>query len=564
MILLWPSAGRAIWTESSYMYDQHGSSMIATPLTFGNVLQTGVFSATVAAFLVDSYKTLRPDSTDVSSRLLQQITQELAGISNGDRLTPPTLDDTFRPPRFAIHVNILWFLSLCLSLACGLGATLVQQWLRRYIRLTQHPDAPLRRVRMRAFLFKGIRDFHVGWVVENISVMLHAAIFLFFIGLCEFLFTINDEVAEVIVVAVSILAVVYFILTLLPALFRNCPFQTPLTSVLWYIGHSVAIAFLYLFRCSSHVRAKIDVMQDHFRKGMDKHLMSMMSYKSELDKHALESTLGMCREEEELEAFVDAIPGYLQTEQDGAKHPEVHICTRFHDIGFLLEARGKESSLRHRLVHLFDSCTSDHRRMDDKARRRRAITCCRAVWEMSRASLSNHVRGVAALDLPKTIGDSLQRLTSDTDSAIAASALRTVAIFKRALLEQLSDAERRNDPDRSKETVAALAEVVGDMNDPLVLTYQSSQRSEERWDERLNTVTEFTSNILGLIPQLGKPSHTELEETKLTLEELCRELSGREFSHADQQRLVDVLNDVSLAHTQLVPEGEVSTGKLCS
>lgn len=540
--------------------------MVATPLTFGNVLQTGVFSATVAAFLIDGYKTLMPDSTDVSSRLLQQITQELAGISNGDRLTPPTLDDTFRPPRYAIHVNILWFLSLCLSLACGLGATLVQQWLRRYIRLTQHSDAPLRRVRMRAFLFKGIRDFHVSWVVENISVMLHAAIFLFFAGLCEFLFAINDEVAEVIVVVVSILTAIYFVLTLLPAIYRHCPFQTPLTSVLWYMGHFFAISFLYLFACSSHVRAKIDEMRGHFRKGMDKHLMGMMSYKAELDKDALESTLGMCREEHELEAFVGAIPGYLQTDQDVAKHAEVHLCTRFHDIGFLFEARGKESSLRHRLVHLFDSCTSDHMRIDGKARRRRAITCCRAVWEMSRASLSNNVKGVVALDLPKSIGDALQRLTSDTDSVVAASALRTVAIFKRALLEQLSDAERRNDSHRSKETVAALAEVVGGMDDPLVLSYQSTQRSDVRpgSDERLNTVAEFTSKILVLIPQLGKPSHVELEETKMTLEELCRELSGREFSHADQQRLVEALNDVSHAHTQLVSENGVSTGKLCS
>jgi len=527
------------------MCDQHGSSVIATPLTFGNILQTGVFSATVAAFLIDSYKILKSDSTDVSS----------------------TTEDTFRPPRYAIHVNILWFLSLCLALGCGLGATLVQQWLRRYIRLTQHPDAPVHRVRMRAFLFKGIRDFHVGWVVENIAVMLHAAIFLFFVGLCEFLFAINHEVAVVVVVAVGILAAVYFILTLLPAIYRDCPFQTPLTSVLWYIGHSFAISFLYLFACSSRVRDKIDKLWDHFGKGMDKHLMAMMSHKAELDKHALESTFGMCREEDKLEAFVDAIPGYLQT-QDVATHTDVHVCTRFHDIGCLLESRGKESSLRHQLVHLFASCTIDHSGMDDKARRRRAVTCCRAVWEMSRASLSDNgknVKGVVALDLPKSIGDALHHLTSDTDSVIAASAVRTVAIFKRALLEQPSHTERSNDPDRSKETVAALAGAVGGMNDPLVLSYQSSQRSDERRsDERLNTVTDFTSDILLLIPQLGKPSRMDLEETTITIEELCRELSGREFPHADQQRLVNVLHDVSDAHTRLTSENAVSTGKLCS
>jgi hypothetical protein len=549
------------------MCDQHGSSAIAIPINvLENILQTGVFSATVAAFLIDSYKLLKPDFTDVSSRLLLQITQELADLSNGDRFHRPTLDDTFRPPRYAIHVNIFWFLSLCLSLACGLGATLVQQWLRRYIQLTQDTDAPLHRVRMRAFLFRGIREFHVGSVVENISVMLHTAIFLFFVGLCEFLFAINDEVAEVITVAVCILIAVYFTLTLLPAIYRHCPFQTPLTSVLWHIGHLFAISFLYLFSYSRKVRVKFYTMGGHFGKGMDKHFKDMISDRHELDKNVLELTLGMCHGEDEQEAFVDAIPSYLQTNPDVATHADGHhhLGTRFHNIRYLLESSGK-GSLRHRLIHLFSSCTTDHRRLDDMTRRRRAVTCCRAVWEVSRASLShngNNVKGVVALNLPKPIREALKLLTSDSDSVIAASALRTAAIVERALLEQLSRTEPGSDPDRSKETVAPLAEAVGDMNDPLVLSYQSSQHSDERRsDERLNMVTDFTSNILLLIPQLRKPSHMDLEETRMTLDALCGDLSGREFPHADQQRLVDVLHDVLHAHAHLASENAASTRK---
>jgi hypothetical protein len=115
------------------------------------VFQTGVFSATVAAFLIESYKYLKPDATDVSSQRLLQITQELAGNS----VTPL---DPFKVPRFAIHVNILWFLSLVLSLACGLGATLVQQWARRYLRLTKRSDTLECRVRIREFLWQGVQE----------------------------------------------------------------------------------------------------------------------------------------------------------------------------------------------------------------------------------------------------------------------------------------------------------------------------------------------------------------------------------------------------------------------
>jgi len=211
-----------------------------------------VFSATVAAFLIESYKSLKPDPTDASSQLLLQITQELAGLSNGARLTPSPLDP-FRAQRYAIHVNILWFLSLTLSLACGLGATLVQQWARRYLRLTRRSDRLESRVRIREFLWQGVQGLHVDWVVENISFMLHAAIFLFFAGLVEFLFAFNDEVADVILVAVSIFAALYITITLLPLFFHRSPFQTPLTSTLWYTGHVLAVISLYPFSCFSKV-----------------------------------------------------------------------------------------------------------------------------------------------------------------------------------------------------------------------------------------------------------------------------------------------------------------------
>jgi hypothetical protein len=530
------------------------------------VPQTGVFSATVAAFLIESYKYLKPDSTDVSARLLQQVTQELASLSNGDHFTPPTLD-AFQAPRFAIHVNILWFLSLCMSLACGLGATLVQQWVRRYLRLTQRSDTPVNRVRVRTFLYQGIQDFHVNWVVENISVMLHAAIFLFFAGLVEFLFAFNDEVADVVLVAVSIFTALYISLTFLPVIYRQCPFQTPLTSILWYSGHIIAIVSMYLFSCSSHIRVRIEELKAHFHQGIDLHLMNMMKHKSELDKDGLQTTLGMCREDGELEAFIDAIPGYLETGHDDCTH--VHSATgtnagtRIGDIGFLLESKGSDTTLRHRLGHLFSSCTSDHRRIDEETRRRRAITCSRAVWEISKASLTVREKGVT-LDMPKSLGDTLHRLSADTDPAIAVSALRTRAVFKRAITERILEADTRRDPNGSKESITALAEVVSGLNDPHpLLPYQpAEQRSSDPFtDGRLNTVTEFTSSILVLVPHLGQPSHRDLEETKMTLEELCRGLNGRTFPHDEQQRLVDILSAASHAHA--ASGGEVSTGTLC-
>jgi hypothetical protein len=202
--------------------------------------------------------------------------------------------------------------------------------------------------------------------------------------------------------------------------------------------------------------------------------------------------------------------------------------------------------------------------MDEGARRRRAIVCCHAIWEMSRAALAAKIKNVT-LVLPASIGDTLQRLTLDSDSAVAASALRTMAIFKRALLEQQASAEAAKDAGQSTDTIATLAEdvQVGPLKGPLSPPYQAGPHNKGRSDGRLNTVTEFTSNVLGLIPHLGKPSYMDLEETKMTLEELCRGLNGRDFPRADQQRLVDVLGEASRAHAQLESgNGAVSAGTL--
>jgi len=520
-----------------------------------------VFSATVAAFLIESYKYLKPDATDVSSQRLLQITQELAG-------NPVTPLDPFKVPRFAIHVNILWFLSLVLSLACGLGATLVQQWARRYLRLTKRSDTLECRVRIREFLWKGIEDLHVNWVVENVSLMLHVAIFLFFAGLVEFLFAINDEVADVILVVVAIFAAIYIILTLLPLFYHPSPFHTPVTSSLWTTGHVLAVIFLYPFSCFKKVRETLERVRDNF-KGFDIYLMGTMKTEKKryLDKLALKSTLSMCRDEGDLEAFIDAIPGYLQqADPDHDDHTKSEKCTRITDVGSLLVPEGKDpkkSPLRHRFEDLFTSCTHNHKSMDQESRRRRAITCSRAIWGMSKASLSSTGKRVAfdLRHLPKSISNTLQRLTSDTDSAIAASAQRTMAVFKRAIMEHVLHTEPRTNDDGSKDSITALAEAMGDMNIPLFPPYQAGQRHGGWSDERLNTVTEFLSHIPAHIKHSEQPSHSDLEETRMTLDELCRNLKGREFPHADQQDFVNALNDVSQA--QLASgSAAVSTGTL--
>ena len=51
--------------------------------------KTAIFSATVAAFIIESYKMLSPASGDQTVFLLGQISQKLSGLANGTMAAEP-------------------------------------------------------------------------------------------------------------------------------------------------------------------------------------------------------------------------------------------------------------------------------------------------------------------------------------------------------------------------------------------------------------------------------------------------------------------------------------------
>lgn len=474
----------------------------------------------------------------MSAGLLRQVTEELVGVANRNPLPAVIAPDPFTPRRGAVRVNILWFLSLCISLSCGLLATLVQQWVRRCLKLVRYSDTPVHHVRVRTFLFFGVEAFQVRMIVENISLLLHVAIFLFFFGLVEFLLFFNDEVAEVVRAAVCFFAAIYVILTGLPVIFRYCPFQTPLTSVFWYTLHIIAIVFLFPFTCSSRLRIKIADLWRHLKQGFDCHIISAVKDKKDLDKDAVRLTLSMCRDDREIEAFLEAVPGYLQIDDT--------VGARFDDIGSLLKHDGAVLPLGQRMVQLLSSCIHGEGKMEDEVRRRRALTCSHAVLELAKAVLSSTIKKLT-LELPKTVGHQLQHLSRDHDPKIAFAAVRTAAILERALLDQLSGADDKANPDLSTETVEVLAETIGE-NDPTSPRYLAGPLSYDRPDGRLIAVTEFMSSILALLSRSWHPTRQDIEDIKSTLRDLCRDLNGRDFSPATQERFVDVLCDTWRAH----------------
>ncbi|KAF7314550.1 hypothetical protein MKEN_00928200 [Mycena kentingensis (nom. inval.)] len=111
----------------------------------GMLIFAGLFSASLTAFIVESYRTLLPDSSDTTVQLLVHISQQLAG--NGSSLRPAPVS-SFSSSAASLVCNAFWFLSLGLSLSCALVATLLQQWARDFLHRANMRSSPVIRARM--------------------------------------------------------------------------------------------------------------------------------------------------------------------------------------------------------------------------------------------------------------------------------------------------------------------------------------------------------------------------------------------------------------------------------
>ncbi|KAH9035985.1 hypothetical protein EDB83DRAFT_2677963 [Lactarius deliciosus] len=109
----------------------------------GILIFTGLFSAAVASLISVSIQDIRPNPQDTSNFYLANIYQTVADPNISGTL--PTSPPQFSPPNYAVWVNSLWFMSLVISLTCALLATLLQQWARRYLKVTQSRYSPHKR-----------------------------------------------------------------------------------------------------------------------------------------------------------------------------------------------------------------------------------------------------------------------------------------------------------------------------------------------------------------------------------------------------------------------------------
>ncbi|KAH9054827.1 hypothetical protein EDB87DRAFT_1644891 [Lactarius vividus] len=408
----------------------------------GVLVFTGLFSATVAAFIIESYKKLSPDSGDQTAFFLQQISQQLSGLFNGTYVEPKDYP-TFSPSTSIVCVNAMWILSLIVSITCALLATLMQQWARQYVQLPQLRTTPRERAHVRSFLFFGLKQFRMSYAVELIPSLLHLAVFLFFVGLVIFFFTVFTTVAIIISVSVGIFSIAYIALTILPCVYLNCPYRTSLSNLSWYVGHTVVRYLMALilwieeiFHVQNYLvdwRKKFErYVEDHDRQrrdGLGKSVANRaQSHPEDRELQALNWFLHVpaLSEDDAFQNFVstltgDTVPRLLQ--------PQVP------DSQF-------SSPFSHRLHDLLLTCLPGTTGLTPDARQHRLLTCLDTIYQGVRAY------NVAPLDhsdepIPDSIRinfaelRTMRVLWSDQGTAVRVRARCICALLARRILRDI-------------------------------------------------------------------------------------------------------------------------------
>jgi len=403
------------------------------PIHWKKLRQTGLFSATVAAFIIDGYKYLIRSSNDTTNQLLTQITLQLSASAAGSEPPSPFALPPFDVPAAMLQVNILWFLSLGLSVACALSATLVQQWARNYLLTTQLPSSPQRRARIRTYLFQGVQRFRLVTVVNTVPVLLHASVFFFFAGLVHFLFQINNSVAYVLLGCVIAYAKAYVVLTLLPLFRRDCPYLTPMSGPLWRTFQALQFATIFPFRrvCKilmpnrtlrlMNLKEYMGKCKERFFGGLQYDLERCATDASqELDTSAFRWTLKSLREPSELESFIAGIPGFLGSATITSDTPQLTPSSI--TLYNLLHVADVHLGLR--LGHLL------------KTQLHTPLPCVDALWHITRwydiVNVPQWDRAFGEATL-----DSLHALKGSRDAAIALTARCAAALSARVVLKDL-------------------------------------------------------------------------------------------------------------------------------
>jgi hypothetical protein len=168
-------------------------------------------------------KLLQEDPAETTRDILYTMSQQLANNS-----FPPFPQVNYETPQYAVVVNGLLFTSLSFSLVAALLAVLSLQWVASYD-MGLNTSSARKRALQRHTRWKGIEKWKMGEIIASLPLLIFVSLFLFFAGIADWLWHLNQAISGVITGGLGIGFLAYSVTNVISIVKLDAPFRTPVS-----------------------------------------------------------------------------------------------------------------------------------------------------------------------------------------------------------------------------------------------------------------------------------------------------------------------------------------------
>ena len=194
------------------------------------IVQAGLFSAVSSAFIVNMQSSLSPSASDTTNSLLKIL------INKVDNTTFPLQEAALPvwtgPSSTTIWIQTLAYTSLSSSLLAAFGAVLAKQWLGNFKTSRFGKGALHERCQRRQQKLDGLETWYFSTILATLPIFLQLSLCFFGISLAANIWTLQHTVASVIMATTAFGLIFYFFTVVSSLKSPDCPFQTPVSSVI--------------------------------------------------------------------------------------------------------------------------------------------------------------------------------------------------------------------------------------------------------------------------------------------------------------------------------------------
>ena len=173
----------------------------------------------------------------------------------------------------------------------------------------QFYDNPIEIARIRQYLHDGLKNWRMSTMVEAVPALTHISLFLFFIGLADFLLNSYAIVGKITLFPTIVCVTVYIICTVAPIADPQTPYHTSFSGLIWYITRRLRSRPV-----NDRFGNPLKSLSSNMAIGQIELAMERNETRRDRDKKAIRWLFDNLRGNDGIESFAKVIPGLLNTE----------------------------------------------------------------------------------------------------------------------------------------------------------------------------------------------------------------------------------------------------------